>query len=143
MFNSNTYQFCMKVVMQMPRAIRYSRQREKIYEYLLRSSEHPSAEMIYAALKEDLPELSLATVYRNLKLLEELQQVRRVTSHQGTERYDAICGDHAHFLCEECGAISDLSEVDLQQLRDTLPLGGNYEVTHLSVTLTGRCPSCS
>ncbi len=142
MFNSKTYQKCMKVVRQMPKALRYSRQREKIYEYLLRSGEHPAAETIYAALKPELPELSLATVYRNLRLLEELGQVRRVMSHQGVERYDAVCGDHAHFLCESCGSISDLTGVDLRQLSSSLPLG-EYEVNRLSMTLSGRCPKCS
>ena len=142
MFNSKTYQKCMKEVKQMAKALRYSRQREKIYEYLLRSEEHPSAETIYAALKPELSDLSLATVYRNLKLLEELGQVRRVMSHQGTERYDAICDDHAHFLCESCGSISDLAGVDLHQLSSFIPLG-NYQVNHLSMTLTGRCPRCS
>ena len=75
---------------------RYSHQREQIYNYLLHTCEHPSAETIYASLKPQIPDLSLGTVYRNLKLLEELGKVRRVTSFQGSERYDAICGDHAH-----------------------------------------------
>jgi len=85
----------------MEKKLRHSHQRERIYEYLTRSCEHPSAEMVYNDLRPEIPGLSLGTVYRNLKLLEELGKIRRVTSHQGTERYDAICGDHAHFLCQK------------------------------------------
>lgn len=127
----------------MAKAHRYSRQREKIYEYLERSCEHPSAEMIYKDLREELPELSLGTVYRNLKLLEELGRVRRVTSHQGNERYDAICGDHVHFLCQSCGSIRDLSGVDSEQIRQHLPLDDGYRFSKLDMIITGRCPQCT
>ena len=127
----------------MAKAHRYSRQREMIYEYLANSHEHPTAEKIYTELREVLPELSLGTVYRNLKLLEELGQIRRVTSHQGNERYDAICGDHVHFLCQDCGAIRDLEGVDLRQLQDQIPLEREYQLTKMDMIITGRCPRCS
>ena len=104
----------------MAKTLRYSQQRENIYQYLLASRIHPSAEMIYTDLKEEHPDLSLGTVYRNLKLLEELGKVRRVTSHQGSDRYDAICGDHAHFVCQGCGAILDMDGVNAEKLRESL-----------------------
>ena len=50
--------------------MRYSKQREMIYEYLLSTGEHPSAEIIYEELKKTIPALSLGTVYRNLTVLE-------------------------------------------------------------------------
>ena len=127
----------------MTKTLRYSRQREKIYEYLVVSEEHPSAEMIYTELRKVLPELSLGTVYRNLKLLEEMGKVRRVTSYQGNERYDAICGDHAHFICQECGAITDVFDVDAEHLFDRISLTAGYQVSQLDLTITGRCPKCS
>ena len=127
----------------MAKAMRYSRQREKIYEFLLQSDDHPSAEMIYTGLKDELPELSLGTVYRNLHLLEELGKIRRVTSHQGNERYDAICGDHAHFICLKCGSILDLPGPDPQVLQDSLPLEEGYHVSNLDMILSGECPQCT
>ena len=127
----------------MEKAIRYSRQREKIYEYLLMTKEHPSAEMIYSDLKQDLPELSLGTVYRNLKLLEELGKIRKITTHQGNERYDAVCGDHAHFICLACGAIADLPEIDADQVRSSLSLAEGYSISNFDLMLSGRCPKCS
>ena len=126
----------------MARAHRYSRQRELIHEYLENSHEHPTAEKIYTDLREVLPELSLGTVYRNLKLLEELGRVRRVTTHQGNERYDAICGDHVHFLCQDCGSIRDLEGVDLRQLQAQIPLGAEYQLMKMDMIITGRCPQC-
>lgn len=129
--------------MENQKKLRYSRQREMIYQYLQAAQNHPSAEMIYEDLKEELKGLSLGTVYRNLKLLEELGKVRKVMSHQDTERYDACCQDHAHFLCTGCGAISDIAGVSTASIRDTIPLETGYQLSALSLTLTGLCPRCA
>ena len=127
----------------MEKKMRNSVTRNSIYEYLCGTKAHPSAEMIYFDLRETNPNLSLGTVYRNLKLLEELGKIRRVTSYQGTERYDAICGDHAHFLCQRCGMLQDLSCADSLQIRQAIHLKGGYTVSKLDITITGICPNCA
>ena len=126
----------------MEKKLRHSRQRERIYQYLCESTEHPSAEMVYNDLRPEIPGLSLGTVYRNLKLLEELGQVRRITSFQGTERYDACCGDHAHFLCEGCGLLHDLGGANALAIRDAIRLEEGFTMARLDLTVTGRCPNC-
>lgn len=113
-----------------------------IYQYLLATKEHPSAEMIYNDLREEIQGLSLGTVYRNLKLLEELGKVRRVASFQNVERYDAVCGDHVHFLCTGCGCVSDVMDADADALRKSIPLTNGYRIEKFDLTLTGRCPQC-
>ena len=127
----------------MAKTIRHSRQREKIYHYLVDATEHPTAEMIHTALKEEIPGLSLGTVYRNLNLLEELGKVRRVTSLQGNERYDAICHDHAHFVCQSCGSIRDLHCVDPAKIQENISLDEGYCLSRLDMIITGRCPKCA
>ena len=82
--------------------MRNSATRNSIYQYLCGTKEHPSAEMIFNDLKGDLPNLSLGTVYRNLKQLEEIGRVIRVTTVDNHERYDANCEDHVHLVCERC-----------------------------------------
>jgi len=126
----------------MSKTIRHSKQRDRIYQYLIDTNNHPSAEMIYTALREDLPELSLGTVYRNLKLLEELGRVRRVTNLHGNERYDAICGDHIHFLCKGCGTITDLCGTDSRKILEEIPNGEGYQFSRLDMMITGHCPQC-
>ena len=126
----------------MEKKLRHSHQRERIFEYLTQSCTHPSAEMIYNDLRPEIPGLSLGTVYRNLKLLEELGKVRRVTSFQGSDRYDAICGDHAHFVCQGCGAILDLEGVDPESFRENLPLEEGYRLGRVDLLVTGHCPQC-
>ena len=127
----------------MEKKLRHSRQRDEIYQYLLQTCDHPSAEMIYSALRPENPALSLGTVYRNLKLLEELGMIRRVTSHQGTERYDAICVDHAHFLCQRCGKLQDLGCCKTQALREAITLEKGYVLNKMDLTVSGLCPNCA
>lgn len=127
----------------MEKKLRYSHQREMIYQYLLATKEHPSAEMIYNDLREEIQGLSLGTVYRNLKLLEELGKVRRVASFQNVERYDAVCGDHVHFLCTGCGRVSDVMDTDSEALRNSIPLKTGYRIAKFDLTLTGQCPECT
>jgi len=127
----------------MEKKLRHSHQRDMIYRYLMSTEEHPSAEMIYNQLKEEVQGLSLGTVYRNLKLLEELGKVRKVASYQGTERYDAKCGDHVHFLCRHCGSVYDVIDADAGAIRAALPLDRSYKITKLDLTVTGTCPDCA
>ncbi len=130
-------------IMADEKKLRYSRQREMIYQYLLTTKAHPSAETIYEALKEEIQGLSLGTVYRNLKLLEELGKVRRVVSYQDTEHYDACCEDHVHFLCTGCGGISDVDGADTEVIRKAIPMDNGYQLSNVSLTLTGLCPKCA
>ena len=127
----------------MEKKLRYSHQRERIYQYLCSSMEHPSAEMIYDALRCEIQGLSLGTVYRNLKLLEELGKVRRVVSCQSSERYDARCGDHAHFICSQCGCVHDLEGINNEAILSALQLDASYRPAQLDLTVTGFCPDCA
>ena len=127
----------------MEKKIRYSHQREAIYSYLVANKAHPTAETIYTALREQIPDLSLGTVYRNLKLLEDMGKVRRISILQGSDRYDAVCCDHVHFICQNCGELQDLEGIDPQQLLNDLPVDHRYQPFHLDLTLTGLCPRCT
>ena len=122
--------------------LRYSHQREMIYQYLMGTHEHPSAEMVYDALRDEIKGLSLGTVYRNLRLLEDLGKVRRVASYNGTERYDACCGDHVHFVCQNCGAVHDIAEAELELVRGAINLPEGYQLGQLNLTISGLCPEC-
>ena len=127
----------------MEKKLRYSHQREKILEYLCGTHDHPTAEQIYQDLLPEIPGLSLGTVYRNLKLLEELGKIRRVPALQGVERYDALCCDHIHFLCSRCGRLRDITDVSLDALCGSIPLESGTRIEKLDLTLTGICPDCA
>ena len=88
---------------------RYSRQRELIYQKLVETDEHPTAEMLYQWLKPENPNLSLGTVYRNLNLLAEEGVIVRMPFP--VERYDARTHPHPHFRCKACGRVYDMEDL--------------------------------
>lgn len=111
---------------------------------LLRSTGcHPSARWVYRHMRETYPELSLGTVYRNLRLLAEEGLIASVGSVRGQERFDGNLAPHAHFICDRCGAVLDTAlpgaaeELACAAARET---GGR--VTGLSVRLHGICGRC-
>ena len=89
------------------KARRYSRKREAIREVLMGTTSHPTAEWIYSQLKPEIPDLSLATVYRNLGEMKQNGEVQSVAFWGGKERFDGNVKKHSHFVCEECGRIDD------------------------------------
>lgn len=127
----------------MEKKLRYSRQRDMIYEYLCSSKEHPSADMVYEHLRNEMPNLSLGTVYRNLKVLEEMGKIRRVTTLQNVERYDACCYDHAHFVCDSCGCVKNLPVLDTQKVSDICEVDAEDIVTRMNITFGGICTECA
>ena len=126
----------------MEKKLRHSHQRDMIYNYLISTKEHPSAEMIYEDLKKIEPTLSLGTVYRNLKLLEELGMVKKVTSVNNVERYDAMTSDHIHFVCDKCGVVMDLPDFDQQLLKEKFGNSSYGNIEWVNVILGGTCAKC-
>jgi len=86
----------------------FSRQRESILNYLKNTKEHPTAEKIYADLKEEIPTLSLATVYRNCRKLVEMGELVQLDTDGKTAHFDADTQDHQHFVCKDCGRVYDM-----------------------------------
>ena len=87
---------------------RHSPKREAILECLRSTICHPSAEWVYAQLKPRIPDLSLATVYRNLARFRAEGAVQVIGCVDGEDRYDGNTALHGHFICRTCGAVIDL-----------------------------------
>ena len=119
--------------------MRNSATRNSIYEYLCDTKEHPSAEMIYLDLRERNPNLSFGTVYRNLKQLEEMGRVIRVSTVNNRERYDANCSNHLHFTCEKCSRVIDLMDADVATAVTACGLPNGIRIR----SIYGICEACS
>lgn len=120
-------------------AQRYSRQRELIYQTVLASRAHPTAEMVYAALKPDHPNLSLGTVYRNLHLLADEGKLARMPFP--VERFDGMTAPHNHFCCRSCGQVSDVPGAYDSALDEALSALGHQVDCH-ELVYYGLCPQC-
>ena len=120
------------------------RKRNAIYECLCASHEHPSADMVYAALQQDHPDISLATVYRNLALFKKQGLIQSVATVGGIERFDANTDPHVHFICTGCDAVLDLPQMQVpQSLCGQVADGIGGQVTGCQLTFSGLCGDCN
>lgn len=88
--------------------MRYSRQREAIYQALKSTKSHPDAEWVYCKVRQTIPDISLGTVYRNLRQLADSGEVTIIETEDKSMHFDADTSPHLHFVCSECGSIKDL-----------------------------------
>jgi Fur family transcriptional regulator, peroxide stress response regulator len=118
-------------------------QRQKIYEALVSRPGHYSPEEIYEQVKQDLPSISLATVYKNLKIFVHAGMLHEVSPHHGSWRIDANRHPHHHLVCTRCLSITDLPVDSLApvKLRGTIPSG--FRVEKFSIELHGICRACA
>ena len=82
----------------------FSRQRQTVWETLVAHPVHPTAEEVHALVKERMPGIGIATVYRNLNALAAAGMILRLDGEE-TERYDGNVDSHAHLYCEKCKRI--------------------------------------
>ncbi len=127
----------------MAAALKYSRQREALKTYLHGRTDHPTAEQIYIDLRKDNPHLSLGTVYRNLTLLSELGEIRKISTLVGADHFDADTSMHYHFCCKACGAVSDIHMDEDSAFRKQIFASAEGDVEEVDVTAYGLCPECS
>ena len=118
---------------------RYSKQRETILELLRGTMEHPTAEWVYQHIREDIPNISLGTVYRNLNYLVEQGLAVKVDHDGEAERFDARTDSHHHLICEKCGDIIDYDGPVTVQMG---PVKG-FEIREQRVQIYGLCSGCA
>lgn len=120
---------------------RFSHQRERIYQAVRDSGEHPTAEMVYQTLKPEMPRLSLGTVYRNLH---QMAQEGRLTEIQGAVvRFDGCTAPHTHLRCLRCGGVFDLKEIPYDRMLDDLAARQGVRILGHALLFTGICSACA
>lgn len=122
--------------------IKRSRQRERIFHVLRRTREHPTAEWIFERVREEMPRISLGTVYRNLHVLAKQGMVRELDFGEGTKRYDAFLSPHYHFVCELCGSVKDLEVDPLEDVNQRIQLLVPEQIHTHKLDFYGTCSKC-
>jgi Fe2+ or Zn2+ uptake regulation protein len=129
---------------------RYTRQRAAVFAYLRGAQVHPTAEQVFAAVRQQIPNISLATVYKALEALVDAHLANRIAGDTGPIRYDGRSEPHYHIRCQRTGKVIDLplpydpnlpDRLD-PQLIDTLRRQG-FEITGHRLELIGRFVSAS
>lgn len=124
---------------------RYSRQREAILRLLKQDKTHPDAAQIYLKVKKEIPDISLGTVYRNLKQLRDDGEIIGFSAGDGFEHFDGNPKPHQHFCCKKCGKISDLylsTDAVSAAAEQELKKSGCAEITDTEIFFYGICDSC-
>lgn len=127
---------------------RYSKQREIILEVLKNRKDHPTAEMLYNEIAQEMPGIGIATVYRNLASLYKTGKIQKIETMQGeADRFDGDLRPHIHFECSKCNEIYDifLDEEENTELNDKLTELTkiiNADFTSSKIVLKGFCKKC-
>ena len=121
---------------------RFTPQRQHVYGVLIDQRDHPAAEEVFIRAKQDMPEISMATVYNCLDALVKCGLVKQVNLDRGASRYCPNMHEHCHFHCEECGGIFDVDLLDTQA-RSAVPVPEGFQATHYEVSIRGLCPDCA
>lgn len=119
--------------------MRYSHQRQLVYDALKGTKTHPDANWVYAEVAKSMPHISLGTVYRNLNELADNGQIKRISAVGNVERYDADTRTHAHLICKCCGAIMDAEIADSDFVVDI----GGFVSESAEIMIYGKCATCA
>lgn len=120
--------------------LRSSKQRDAVLKDLQFRYDHPTAEEIYLSVKKEIPSISLATVYRNLKLLESEGLILKIPTGD-SDRFDGHTHSHYHFTCNGCHRVLDL-DVDKSVKIEALPGDFDGTITAHSLMFYGLCKEC-
>jgi Fur family peroxide stress response transcriptional regulator len=117
-------------------------QRRALLEVVLGCDDHPTANQVFEALRVRNPQISRATVHRNLETLSELGVITKTCHTGAVARYDARVDIHHHLICLRCNSIVDIDDENLSSLTipDTSAFG--FEVSDFRVQLRGICRNC-
>lgn len=120
---------------------RTTQQRRAVLAALRSTSAHPSADDVYAMVKQKVPQIGLATVYRNLEYLCQNDQAK-IVAHMEQRRYDGKMTPHGHVICTECGRIEDIEPPFSSSCVHTIEKVTEYTITDYDAAFYGICSSC-
>lgn len=122
--------------------IRITPQRHAILQYLVDTLSHPTADEIYKALEGKFPNMSVATVYNNLRVFKDAGLVKELTYGDASSRFDYVTTDHYHIICEECGKVVDFFYPGLDEVETLAEHVTGFKVGNHRMEVYGSCPDC-
>ncbi len=128
--------------METNEPIRQTPQRTAILEQLRRTRAHPTADQLYETVRDRLPRVSLATVYRNLQLLSNRGIIRKLCPGDGPMRFDAETSPHRHIYCVRCGRVENVDGKPPQVALSEVERNTGYRILGCELIIHGCCPDC-
>lgn len=122
---------------------RYTEQRAAVYRFLLSTTEHPTADDVFTAVRQDISDISLATVYKALETLVSCGLAIKLTSGDGSARYDSRTDDHCHSRCLGCGSLRDLPQISVAGVLPRVDAIDGFRIEGYRIEVVGYCPACA
>ena len=122
---------------------RFTEQRAAVYRFLLGTDVHPTADDVFTSVRHDIPDISLATVYKSLETLVGCGLATKLTYGDGSARYDGRTDPHHHARCLQCGKVMDVpTHIDARNLVGDVPPVDGFFVEGYRLELVGYCSDC-
>lgn len=118
-------------------------QRIAICRIALNSRAHPSAQQVYNEVKKIHPTVSLATVYKTLEVLRDLDLVQEINFPKGQTRFDSYMHPHINLICLNCGNITDLDDTTVKEITRKVAMATKFKPTGQRMDVYGTCQKCS
>ncbi|HET8653960.1 MAG TPA: transcriptional repressor [Longimicrobiaceae bacterium] len=121
---------------------RYTEQRAAVYRVLSSAGNHPTADEVFTAVRAQIADISLATVYKALETLVSCGLAAKLTYGDGSARYDPRTDEHFHARCLKCGRVSDVSSAGVSGALPTIRPGNGFQVESYRLEVVGYCADC-
>jgi len=122
--------------------LRVTPQRIEIYKELIKTGDHPSAEMLYEKVRKNFPSISFDTVYRTLLTLKDMGAAFIVEGSGDVRRFDGGMEKHQHFKCIKCKKIVDFQHKPFDNIELPSSLGKKFKILKKAVYIEGLCDLC-
>ena len=123
--------------------LKMTTQRKAIMEYLAISNSHPTADEIFNSLTKKLPNITITTIYNNLKCLKKLGIINELTFGQASSRYEWATSLHYHVVCLSCGKLHDFNYPTLTEVEKKKKKKTGYTITRHHFEIYGNCSDCN
>lgn len=117
-------------------------QKQVILNAVRELKNHPTSEEVYNYIKPNFPSISLGTVYRNLNLLSENNEISKLSIIDDAVRFDHIVEEHYHFQCKKCGTLMDISMEYQDKLDSIAAKRNNIGIEKHNIVFSGLCENC-
>ncbi|NLC38843.1 MAG: transcriptional repressor [Clostridia bacterium] len=121
---------------------RVTKQKKVILKILQETTSHPTADWIYEEARKVLPDISLGTVYRNLRILTETGAIQELNYGSSYSRYDGNPVNHYHFVCHQCNRVLDIPMPVISDLETRVEDITGHQVDHHRTEFYGTCQDC-
>lgn len=122
--------------------IKRSKQKEVILRILSSTTSHPTATWIYDEARKELPHISLGTIYRNLRLLRERDEILELDFNGNPGRFEARTDKHYHLMCQKCEKVFNIDEPIDKKLNGRVARKTGFKISNYQLEFHGLCREC-